>query len=230
LLRAMAPGLAGSVSGAAALPQLEPSSNCVSKAIAIGSVAYWLGKRAEESKSHEWTVYVRAIDPDEDLSLSIKRIVFQLHPSFNPASRTLESAPFEVTEQGWGEFEINMQIFFHDANEKPIDISHLLKLYPDGETAPLTANRPVVSERYDEIVFQEPTPELRQRLTAVSKPSPNGWRNSPHAKWYTTFEMQEQHAQLQTVYQHITAELQAASKRRLQIEEELKMLRADAAG
>jgi hypothetical protein len=42
----------------------------------------------------------------QDPGLYIKRVVFQLHPSFNPATRVIEKAPFEVTEQGWGEFEV----------------------------------------------------------------------------------------------------------------------------
>ena len=54
------------------------------------------------------------------------------------------------------------------------------------------------------------------------RPSPNGWRTSPHAKWYTPFEPQEQYDQLQQMYQTITAELQHASKRRLALEEELR--------
>ena len=57
------------------------------KPIIVGSCAFSLGKRAEESKSHEWVVYVRAQDPEEDLSQYIKKVVFQLHQSFKPATR-----------------------------------------------------------------------------------------------------------------------------------------------
>ena len=57
------------------------------KPLIVGSCAFSLGKRAEESKSHEWVVYVRAQDPEEDLSQYIKKVVFQLHQSFNPATR-----------------------------------------------------------------------------------------------------------------------------------------------
>ena len=49
----------------------------------------------------------------------------------------MESPPFEVTEQGWGEFEIHVQVYFHSTTEsKPLELSHLLKLYPDGEVGP----------------------------------------------------------------------------------------------
>lgn len=42
----------------------------------------------------------------QDPGLYIKKVVFALHPSFNPSTRVVEAAPFEVTEMGWGEFEV----------------------------------------------------------------------------------------------------------------------------
>ena len=59
----------------------------LSKPFVVGSCAHWLGKNAEETKSHEWTVYVRLTDPDEDPSMVIKRVVFQLHPTLQPPTR-----------------------------------------------------------------------------------------------------------------------------------------------
>ena len=158
----------------------------------------------------------------------------------------IDSPPFEVTEQGWGEFEIHMQIFIQDCNEKPIEVSHILKLYPDGDTSQqLNPTKPVVSERYDEVVFNDPPEALRARLETIpSTPSPAGWRNHPNAKWFTVFDMEAEFSQLQQarapvgawrrapsraprptrpppdnirqVYQMVTAELQSASKRRTQ--------------
>ena len=43
--------------------------------------------------------------PDEyDISSFVKQVVFSLHPSFNNSVRTFKSPPFEVHEEGWGEF------------------------------------------------------------------------------------------------------------------------------
>jgi hypothetical protein len=42
------------------------------------------------------------------------------------------SPPFEVTESGWGEFEASIRIYFRDPAEQPIDLFHLIKLYPPG--------------------------------------------------------------------------------------------------
>jgi YEATS domain-containing protein 4 len=123
--------------------------------IVYGSIAFWLGKKAAES-THKWTTYVRSAN-NEDLSVLIKKVVFQLHPSFEKPTRTVEAAPFELSESGWGEFEIGITIYFHsDVGEKPLELFHHLKLYADDESIPQTTKKPVVVEAYDEIVLSEP--------------------------------------------------------------------------
>ncbi|KAJ3112832.1 YEATS domain-containing protein 4 [Phlyctochytrium bullatum] len=99
--------------------------------------------------THRWTVYVRGVD-GEDLSYYIKKVSFKLHESFPNHNRVIEQHPFEVTETGWGEFEIMIRIFFHDASEKQIQLFHQLQLYPKDDPA---AKRPITSEKYDEIVY-----------------------------------------------------------------------------
>ena len=42
------------------------------------------------------------------------------------------SPPFELNETGWGEFDLNIKIFFHDLNAKPITRKHTLRLYHNG--------------------------------------------------------------------------------------------------
>ncbi|KAG4118873.1 hypothetical protein ERO13_D11G045100v2 [Gossypium hirsutum] len=106
------------------------------------------------SQSHKWTVYVRGAT-NEDLGAVIKHVVFQLHPSFNNPTRIVEAPPFELSECGWGEFEIGISIFFHsDVCDKHLDLYHMLKLYPEDESGPQSTKKPVVMESYNEIVFQ----------------------------------------------------------------------------
>jgi YEATS domain-containing protein 4 len=72
--------------------------------------------------SHKWTVYIRHAN-NEDLSVIVKRAVFQLHPSFTNPTRVIEQPPFELSETGWGEFEIAITLYFHsDASEKRVDL------------------------------------------------------------------------------------------------------------
>lgn len=67
-----------------------------------------------------------------------------------------------MSETGWGEFEVQVKIHFHDAAaEKPVTIYHVLKLFhsQSGDSQPTSSavvqgRKTVVSEYYDEVVFQ----------------------------------------------------------------------------
>ncbi|KAI3451459.1 hypothetical protein Pfo_008124 [Paulownia fortunei] len=132
--------------------------------IVYGTIAFWLGRKATETQSHKWTVYVRGAT-NEDLGAVIKRAVFQLHPSFNNPVRVVESPPFELSECGWGEFEIAISLFFHnDVCEKQLDLYHHLKLYSEDESGPQSTKKPVVVETYNEIVFPDPSEDFYARV------------------------------------------------------------------
>lgn len=136
----------------------------ISVPIVYGTIAFWLGRKATETQSHKWTVYVRGAT-NEDLGVVIKRAVFQLHPSFNNPVRVVEAPPFELSECGWGEFEIAISLFFHnDICEKQLDLYHHLKLYSEDESGPQSTKKPVVVETYNEIVFPDPSEDFYTRV------------------------------------------------------------------
>lgn len=54
--------------------------------IVHGSIAMYLGKKSEETRTHRWTVYIRGLE-NRDISYFIKHVEFNLHESFNPAKR-----------------------------------------------------------------------------------------------------------------------------------------------
>ncbi|KAL0356627.1 UNVERIFIED_CONTAM: Transcription initiation factor TFIID subunitb [Sesamum calycinum] len=142
--------------------KLKDSEICIP--IVYGNIAFWLGKKASEYQSHKWTVYVRGAT-NEDLGVVIKRAVFQLHSSFNNPTRIVDSPPFELSECGWGEFEIAITLHFHnDVGDKPLHLYHHLKLYPEDESGPLSTKKPVVVESYDEVVIAEPSEALFARV------------------------------------------------------------------
>ena len=61
---------------------------------------------------------------------------FKLHETYANSLRTVESPPFEVTETGWGEFEVQIKLYFvPEAAEKPQTLWHFLKLHPFGPDA-----------------------------------------------------------------------------------------------
>ena len=68
------------------------------------------------------------------MSAYVKKVNFKLHDSYANANRTLTKPPYEVTETGWGEFEIVIKIYFQDPSERPVTIYHILKLFQTGES------------------------------------------------------------------------------------------------
>lgn len=99
------------------------------KPIVYGNVARYFGKKREEDgHTHQWTVYVKPY-LNEDMSTYVKKIHFKLHESYNNPNRIMTKPPYELTETGWGEFEIVIKIYFHDPNERPVTIYHILKLF-----------------------------------------------------------------------------------------------------
>lgn len=57
---------------------------------------------------------------NEDMSTYVKKVHFKLHESYNNPNRIVTKPPYELTETGWGEFEIVIKIYFHDPNERPV--------------------------------------------------------------------------------------------------------------
>lgn len=54
------------------------------------------------------------------MSAYVKKVQFKLHESYANQTRIVTKPPYEVTETGWGEFEMIIKIFFHCPNEKPV--------------------------------------------------------------------------------------------------------------
>ena len=142
------------------------TSSAITLGFCYGTAALWQGKKAEQERSHRWTVYVRGPN-NEDLSPVIKRVLFQLHESFDQPTRMIQEPPFMVSEYGWGEFDIGIKIFFHEPADAFIDVKHKLRLF--AEDGSLSTKKHVVDEVYDELVFADPSPSL---VDAVLKCTP----------------------------------------------------------
>ena len=144
--------------------------------------------------THRWTVAVRSAaspegKPDttggaDDLTHFIKRVNFKLHETYSQPNRSVETPPFEVTETGWGEFDIPIRItFVSESGEKAITLIHHLKLHPwlpttpdptatPGAVAAVPQNRdPIHAWQYDEIVFTDP-PTAFMKILAEHPPTP----------------------------------------------------------
>uniref|UniRef100_UPI00358EDC67 YEATS domain-containing protein 4-like isoform X2 n=1 Tax=Myxine glutinosa TaxID=7769 RepID=UPI00358EDC67 len=97
------------------------------------------------------------------MSTYVKKIQFKLHESYRNPLRVVTKPPYEITETGWGEFETIINIFFIDPNERPVTVYHLLKLY-HNEPNIMLGKKALVSEFYDEMIFQDPTAMMQQLL------------------------------------------------------------------
>jgi len=156
----------------------------------VGNISKYFGKKREsDGHTHEWTVYLKPFQ-NEDMSAYVKKVHFKLHESYANPNRVVSKPPYEVSETGWGEFEVQVKIHFNDANERPVTFYHVLKLF-HGNEGPGGANagtgsgsgagsgptavtivqgrKTALREGYDEIVFHEPTQYIHTLLT-VSRP------------------------------------------------------------
>nr|PVC51986.1 hypothetical protein MACL_00001094 [Theileria orientalis] len=135
----------------------------IGKRIVVGTYAFPLNpseKKRYGSMTHRWVCLLRSID-DENMSHYIKRVQFELDPSFLNPKRVVTSMPYEVTEVGWGEFFIGVKITFVDDSLEPVQLQHLLRLNPTDGTNIITT---AVNETFDEIIFNEPKEWFYERL------------------------------------------------------------------
>lgn len=157
----------------------------IRKPIVTGTYSCMLSQQELDERSarddlstHTWVCTVRSPDC-EDQSYYIRKVLFTLHPSFANPHRVVETPPYSIREEGWGEFDVIVKIVFVDPNERPVELKHSLKLYEAGidiRTVKPDATRrlpPIVSEQRDEIVFQDPTSVLFEALMrGPTKPPP----------------------------------------------------------
>ena len=100
----------------------------------------------------------------EDLSYFISKVIFSLHPDFKEPERVVEKPPFEVTETGWGEFNVGIRIIFTDPTLPHVDLIQPQTLPTNNQG--LSTKKPVVHEFYDELVFNDPPESLYKALMA----------------------------------------------------------------
>ena len=157
---------------------VPPQNEIIIKPFVYGSVAFFLGKKSHDDISHKWCVYVRGLN-NENISTYIKEVHFILHNSFQNHIRKVDKWPFELYEVGWGEFDIKIKIFLVDETIKPLEVIHPLKLYPSQSHIAPSPKRPIVSENYDEIIFVNPKPNIRELLLMKNEEIPTTFVQEP---------------------------------------------------
>ena len=155
----------------------------VSRPFIIGSQAWNLTSQNHpdpipDGHTKGWRVYVRALGEEEsggggngpDLKTWLKKVQFKLHHTYADASRTVETPPFEVTETGYGEFEVELRLYFDSSSgEKAQYRFHRLRLEPYGDEAQQARQRErnlVVADTCEIVEFNEPSSDFFAKLTA----------------------------------------------------------------
>eukprot|EP00048_Salpingoeca_helianthica_P000451 m.41618 g.41618 ORF g.41618 m.41618 type:complete len:208 (+) comp10528_c0_seq1:28-651(+) len=190
------------------------------KPIVYGNLSSQLPKVQPGGRTHTWTLYVKCAT-GEDLSPILQNVTFRLHESFSNAIRVVEKPPYEISESGWGEFEVAITLNFVDPEEKPVTLIHFLKLHPNAETLQ-PSKKSLVSERYDELVFEAPSATMQAALAKVIPAS-----NKRHAARDYDAEEERQLEVMQAARTKLRALLREFKTKFKELEEEIKVLKAE---
>ncbi|KAJ1923195.1 NuA4 histone H4 acetyltransferase complex and the SWR1 complex subunit [Tieghemiomyces parasiticus] len=211
----------------------------ISRPVVYGNVATPLGdeKASQADHTHRWTVSLRGAN-NEDISYYVRKVVFKLHETYHQPSRAVDRPPYEVTETGWGEFEIAIKVYFHSfCAEKPITFFHHLRLHPTEALAagtlanptelpkPGLINQPVLAYHYDEIVFNEPVEALARVLleNRSSELPPRSTLANP----YSVQAEQEELTRLERVNERVELTIESYRERIAAAETQLGQLRQE---
>lgn len=100
----------------------------------------------------------------------------------------MDKFPFEISETGWGEFQIQIKIFFNETGiERPVILTHNLRLYESGEDLEAQIKngcKPVLAEHYDEVVISNIDNENELLINSFCLCTYIGVRSS--ANWIST--------------------------------------------
>jgi hypothetical protein len=131
----------------------------IEKSLTIGHLARRLAKPTDQ-KTHHWELFLYS-PTGEDLAKWIAKVVFHLHPSFVPAERATSQEPYRTQDDGWGEFEAQVEIY--------PKCSIPFWLICQITFPPANSKKPALLERRDQvIVFRNPPPILYEGLTAAA--------------------------------------------------------------
>jgi len=147
----------------------------ISRAFIIGSQSWTLTPEnhpepTPTNHTKGWRVYVRPLDHGPDMTTWLKKVQFKLHHTYADASRTIEAPPFQIQETGYGEFDIELRLYFDSSSgEKAQYRSHRLRLEPFGSEENVkrqVADNLVTAEQCEIVEFNEPSTDFLAKLTA----------------------------------------------------------------
>lgn len=106
--------------------------------------------------THKWNLFLRSGD-ERNIDKVVQKVVFNLHETFLNPTRICTQPPYCVKENGYGQFEFPIDIYFNGTNEK-YALNYFIELPPMNCLTPLTRRRKEI------ITFFNPCPEFRSLL------------------------------------------------------------------
>ncbi|KAL0222120.1 hypothetical protein RCL1_001974 [Eukaryota sp. TZLM3-RCL] len=167
--------------------------------------------------THRWYLYVRS--STVPLHLFLDKVRFLLHPEFPDPIREVTSPPFQVSDCGWGEFSVVIELYVFGIRE-PLKVHHYLKLWPSSVLSKLPKN--YASEQLDFIIFKTPTPEITERIQSILATSAvdNYLPGLPNL--YYDFAPEKLIKKITSVGDRLTQRLEEARSTSVTLEESLK--------
>ena len=130
----------------------------VEKELIFGHTARRLLKFTE-SKTHNWEIFIYS-PIGEDLTRWIDHVIIHLHSSFEKPIRYCMSEPYKVSEDGWGEFDSQIEIRLRCSGTIMLD--HAIKFPISNSKKPSIMNKKKIK-----IVFRNPPPLLYEGLSSA---------------------------------------------------------------
>lgn len=125
--------------------------------LVLGHSAQWRKKPTVEGYTHDWTILVRGED-GQNISHFVEKVVFFLHESFPKPKRVVKEPPYQISESGYGSFNLPVEVYFRNKDEpKKVRFEYDLLL-------PNLNDPPINQIRSECLTFQNPSEEFRQKL------------------------------------------------------------------
>jgi len=86
-----------------------------------------------QGNTHKWTLFVSLPGlQHHPLQRLIKRVEYELHPTFQPNVIVRYGPDFEFAAYGWGPFVVHCTIYWHLQTLPPTKVDHMLHFVPQG--------------------------------------------------------------------------------------------------
>jgi YEATS domain-containing protein 1/3 len=139
--------------------------------LVLGHSAQWRKKPTQEGYTHDWTILVRG-EEGQDIRHFVEKVIFFLHESFAKPKRVIKEPPYQVSESGYGSFNLPIEVHFRNKDEpKKVRFEYDLLL-------PNLNDPPINQIRSECLTFQNPSEEFKSKLLKAGGVIQGGAGNS----------------------------------------------------